>query len=434
MTLGTVHNKPMNSPTSLMDRRSKTLGPYSPTFYDRPLHIVQAEGVWMKDINGIKYLDAYNNVPHVGHANPRVVEAITAQASTLNIHTRYLNDRVVDYAEKLLSTFAERLDRIFFANSGSEANELALRIARQRSGAQGVIVTDFSYHGTTMALAEMTTGLDVNEPLGKHVRAISIPDLDSAGISEAEALAATLAQMDRHIESLQSAGHGIAAMLFDPLFSTEGLLRIPAGLVEGLASRIHAAGGLVIADEVQSGFGRTGERMWGHELYAFEPDLVTLGKPMGNGHPLAAVVTTADLLDFFGSSNMFFNTFAGNPVSSAAGEAVLQEIEDRQLLASAESLGRRVRSDLEGMMAEHTFIRAVKGCGLYFGIDLARDGQPAPDLAKAVVEEMLDRKVLISRIGKHNNVLKIRPPLVFDSKNVDQLMEEMGKTLASLKI
>ena len=422
----------MTSTADLIERRNRTIGPYSPLFYDEPLQFVSARGVWLREANGDRYLDGYNNVPHVGHANERVVRALAEQAATLNIHTRYLNERVVDYSERLLATFAPHLDRVFYGNSGSEANELALRIARQLTGSTGVIVSDYSYHGTTITLAELTTGLRTREPLGPHVRTLRIPDLDRDPRPEAEVLAETLAELDAAIASLQEAGFGVSASLFDPLFSTEGMPRIPAGLVEGIVSRVRAAGGLVIADEVQSGFGRTGSHMWGHEFAGMDPDLVTLGKPMGNGHPMSAVVTTEAIQREFGSRNEFFNTFAGNPVSAAVGEAVLLEMADHDLMGRAAILGAEARTRLDALAERHGFVRAAKGTGMFLGLDFAVDGAPAPALAKRVVEAMKARKVLISRIGRDESVLKVRPPLAFGREELPILLDALDDSLAEL--
>ncbi|WP_053352011.1 aspartate aminotransferase family protein [Leucobacter musarum] len=422
----------MLSTTALLERRSRTLGPYSPLFYAEPLHFVSASGVWMTEASGERYLDGYNNVPHVGHANARVVRALTEQAATLNVHTRYLNGRVIDYAERLLSTFAPQLDRVFFGNSGSEANELALRIARQLSGSQGVIVSDYSYHGTTITLAELTTGLRTREPLGAHVRAIRIPDLDHDARPESEVLADALASVDAAIASLDEAGFGVSACLFDPLFSTEGMPRVPRGLLSGIADRVRAAGGFVIADEVQSGFGRTGTHMWGHEYAGLVPDLVTMGKPMGNGHPMSGVVTSEAVLDAFGSRNEFFNTFAGNPVSAAVGEAVLLEMDDRRLREQAHDLGRIARARFDVFAEQYSCVRSAKGAGMFLGLEFAVDGAPAPELAARVVEAMKAKRVLISRIGRDESVLKVRPPLAFGAAELPVLLDALEESLAEV--
>ena len=419
---------------ALMARRQATLGSHSPTFYDKPLHVVSGQGVWLRGADGVDYLDAYNNVPHVGHCNPVVVQAIAEQARRLNVHTRYLHEPVVEYAEALLATFDPRLDKVLFTNSGSESNELALRIARQHTGNMGVVVTDFSYHGNTVQLAELTTGLTVKEPLGPHVRAVRVPDLEGDPRSPEGVLAEAVDEVAAAIAALKTSGHGLAALLFDPLFSTEGLLRPPPGYVEAVVDLVHAAGGLVIADEVQSGLGRPGSCFWGHELYDIAPDLVTMGKPLGNGHPLGGVVTTTDLLDEFGSANLYFNTFAGNPVSAAAGKAVLHEMADRELQRNALLVGCHARELLEKLVEQRPHIKAVRGTGLFFGLEFVDlHGGPGSAQAKRVVEDMRRRGVLISRIGPHGNVLKIRPPMVFETAHVDLLVERLEASLDDLE-
>jgi 4-aminobutyrate aminotransferase-like enzyme len=424
---------------TLRDRRDLTIGPYSPLFYDAPLEFASASGVWLTTTGGERYLDAYNNVPQVGHAHPRVVEALREQASRLNIHTRYLNDRVVEYAERLLATFDPALDRVMFTNSGSESNDLALRIAAQHSAGDGILISDFSYHGHTQALAVLTTGLTTQEGIGSHVRPIRIPDLDGddRGRDPDEVLAASLNEVDAAVASLQEAGHGVSAWLFDSLFSTEGLNRVPDGYVAGVATRVRAAGGLVIADEVQAGFGRTGDEMWGYRAHGIVPDLVTLGKPMGNGHPLGAVVLPSALLDEFGPRNMYFNTFGGNPVSAAVGLAVLDVLRDEQLLPGAAATGARVREQLALLAVAHPFIGVPKGAGLFNGFavyDRERSPESLPDArrTKQLVEAVKAQHVLISRIGRHDNVLKMRPPLPFGEAEADILIDALDLALGRL--
>ena len=423
-----------NSPT-LLERRKATLGSHSPLFYDTPLELVSGKGVWLRAANGKRYLDAYNNVPHVGHAHPAVANAVSQQMRKLALNTRYLNDRVVDYAEALLATLHPTLDRVSFGNSGSEANELAIRLARFKSGNTGLIMSDYSYHGTTLTLAQATTGLSTSEPMGKNVRTIRIPDatgLDAA--ATAELLATSLTEVDAVIASLQQAGFGVAAVLFDPLFSTEGLVKVPAGYIDGLVQRVRAAGGLYIADEVQSGFGRVGRRMWGHELFDTVPDIVTMGKPMGNGHPLGATVMNSELLEAFGAENMFFNTFAGNPVSSAAGHAVLKVMEDEQLMPRAAANGALLKRELSEAVAGNARIDEVRGDGLFAGMRFTdpETGEADPVTAKRVVEAMYRDGVLISRIGRHDEVLKIRPPLAFQASDAEILVTKLGRIIAAL--
>jgi 4-aminobutyrate aminotransferase-like enzyme len=424
-------NTTSSSPgTTLLARRRATLGPHSPVFYDDPLELVSGAGVWLRGADGVDYLDAYNNVPHVGHCNPAVTQAIAEQAGRLNINTRYLVEPVVDYAEALLSTFRPPLERVLFTNSGSESNDLALRIARQRTGHTGILVSDFSYHGNSSSLAHATTGLLVREPLGDHVRALRIPDLHDDLRPQSVVLAEALEQAAEAVRSLQAAGFGVSALLFDPLFSTEGLPGVPDGYVGALAAIVRRAGGLLIADEVQSGFGRSGSHFWGHQRYDIEPELVTLGKPMGNGHPLGGVVTTAELLDEFGSANNYFNTFAGNPVSAAAGMAVLRELEERGLQVSAHGMGVRAHELLAEAAGGWSGVKTIRGNGLFFGLEFVdQDGRPDGATAKWVVEDMRRRGVLISRIGRHGNMLKIRPPMVFENDHLDLLVHRLDASL-----
>lgn len=423
------------SSEDLLRRRRHTLGRHSPLFYDTPLELVSARGVWAKAADGTRYLDAYNNVPHVGHAHPAVANAVSKQMRKLALHTRYLNSRVVEYAEALLATFAPALDRVAFSNSGSEANELAIRVARLHTGSTGLLVSDHSYHGTTLALAQVTTALTVSEPLGDHVRALRIPDatgLDAT--AEARLLEESLGAVDEAIASLEEAGHGVAAVLIDSLFSTEGLVHTPAGYVDGLVDRVRSAGGLYISDEVQSGFGRTGVATWGYELFARVPDLVTMGKPMGNGHPLAATVLRADLLEEFGTANMYFNTFGGNPVSAAAGHAVLDVMAEEKLQERAAEVGTHIRGRLTEELAGNPRVESIRGTGLFVGVSFIdpEAGTSSGPTAKRVVEDMKSRRVLISRVGREDQVLKIRPPLAFERHHADILLDKLLASIDSL--
>lgn len=426
---------PNDAPRTLLERRRNTLGTHTPLFYDTPLEVVSGKGVWLRSATGKRYLDAYNNVPHVGHAHPAVANAVSKQMRKVALNTRYLNDRVVDYAEALLATFDPSLDRVSFGNSGSEANELAIRMARFKSGNTGLIFSDHSYHGTTLTLAQATTGLATSEPFGDNVRTIRIPD--ATGLSEtatAQLLTQSLKEVDAVIESLQQAGFGVAAVLLDPLFSTEGLVKVPAGYIEGVVQRVRSAGGLYIADEVQSGFGRIGRLMWGHELFDAVPDIVTMGKPMGNGHPLGGTVMGAELLESFGAQNMFFNTFAGNPVSSAAGHAVLQVMHDEALMPRAAANGALMKRELSRELAGNPRIDEVRGDGLFAGMRFTdpETGAADPATAKRVVEAMYQHGVLISRIGRNDEVLKIRPPLAFQQSDAELLVTKLSRIICGL--
>ncbi|WP_247255055.1 aspartate aminotransferase family protein [Pseudomonas moorei] len=422
---------------TLLQRRHRVLGSASPLFYDKPLHLVRGEGVWLFDVDGRRYLDVYNNVPCVGHCNPRVVEAMHRQASTLNIHTRYLDEHVVRYAERLTATFAEPLDTAMFTCTGSEANELALRLARFASGGTGLIVSDYNYHGNSASLAEVTTALPSPEPFASHARAVPIPCLyhAPAGTTESQLAEQYAANIAAAIASMQARGIRPAALLIDTLFANEGLPRVPASFVNKAAALIRAAGGLFIADEVQSGFGRTGDHLWGHQAHGVVPDIVTLGKPMGNGYPLAGLITRKALVESFGRSAMYFNTFGGSPVAAAVGMAVLDEIEHLQLLHNAQSVGAYVQQRLHALAARHSIIGDVRGKGLFFAMELVRDHaskEPAGLEARKVVNDMRDNGVLISKIGAGDNILKLRPPLVFNCEHADLFVDILDHALSAI--
>lgn len=419
----------------LLQRRQLTLGRHSPLFYDAPLELISAHGVWVKSADGTRYLDAYNNVPHVGHAHPAVANAVSKQMRTLALHTRYLNARVVEYAEALLAQFDPELDRVAFSNSGSEANELAIRVARLHTGSTGLLVSDHSYHGTTLALARATTALTVSEPFGDNVRGLRIPDATGLSPSaQARILEHSLREADEAIASLEEAGHGVAAVIIDSLFSTEGLVRTPAGYIEGLVERVRRSGGLYVSDEVQSGFGRTGSTQWGYEMFAPVPDLVTLGKPMGNGHPLGGTVLRAGLLEEFGAENMYFNTFGGNPVSAAAGHAVLDIMAAEKLQERADEVGAHIRARLTEDLASNPYVESIRGTGLYIGLRFIdpETGEASGPTAKRIVEDMKTRRVLISRSGREDEMLKIRPPLAFELQHAEILLEKLSSSIDTL--
>jgi 4-aminobutyrate aminotransferase-like enzyme len=420
--------------TSLLERRYRTLGQHSPLFYDKPLQIVRGEGVWLYAADGTRYLDAYNNVPHVGHCHPRVAEAIAKQARTLNTHTRYLDETIVNYAERLLATFQPSLNRIFFTCTGSESNELALRIARECTGHMGVISSGFAYHGNTAAVAQISSLFTPPAKQGPFVRSVPVPDpyRDRNGRSDEDLADAYVKDLQRAIDDFERNGIKLAAVLFCTAFSSEGLPELPRGYLTKAAQVARAAGGLFIADEVQAGFGRFGSHMWGHDLHQAVPDIVTMGKPMGNGHPLAGVVTTADLQERFASENMYFNTFGGNEVSAAAGTAVLDVLRDERLLENAQRVGDYVLTGMRALQNKYALIGDVRGHGMFFAMELVSDRKtrkPAEAPTKAIVNAMRDRGVLISRIGPHDNILKIRPPMVFTTENADVLLTTLDAVL-----
>ncbi|MUL83541.1 MULTISPECIES: aspartate aminotransferase family protein [unclassified Mycolicibacterium] len=419
----------------LLKRRFDVLGRNTPLFYDEPVHLVRGEGVWVEDAAGRRYLDAYNNVPHVGHSHPHVVDAIARQSATLNLHTRYLHEMVIEYAERLTATFAKPLDTAMFTCSGTEANELALRMARFATGNSGVIVSDFSYHGNSATLAALTTAFPVVEQFPSWARTVVVPDptRDRHGASDRELADRFAAHVADAVRSLTSEGYGVAAILIDTFFANEGLPDPVDGFVAKAVDIVREAGGLFICDEVQAGFARTGDAMWGHQLSGVIPDIVTLGKPMGNGYPLAGAVSSNDLMSDFQSASTYFNTFGGNPVAAAAGMAVLDVLEHQQLRENAREVGQYVRTGLNRLRDKHSVIGGVRGRGLFFGIELIDDtGAPAADVTKRLVNMMRDRGVLLSRIGRYDNVLKMRPPLVFDTTNADLLLSVLDDALSAL--
>jgi 4-aminobutyrate aminotransferase-like enzyme len=421
----------------LLARRYKFLGKHSPLFYDQPLQIVRGEGVWVWDASGKRYLDVYNNVPHVGHCHPRVVEALTSQASTLNTHTRYLHENIVNYAERLTAKFDDSLSTAMFVCTGSEANEQALRMARQHTGKQGIIVTDCSYHGNTEAVSELGTAFMPEAATTKRVKGVPIPDSYRGieGVAAEDLADAYADSVKAAIDAFEEEGVGFAGMLICPDLANEGLVNLPPGYLEKAVGHVRAAGGLFIADEVQGGFGRTGNQWWSHQAENVVPDIVTLGKPMGNGHPLAAVIARADLIDQFGEWGMYFNTFGGNPVSCAVGLAVLDVLEQEQLLDNAVQVGGFVAAGLREMQSRYDIIGDVRDKGMFFAMELVQDRDskaPETDASGRFINMMCERGVLISRIGKHDNILKLRPPMPFAKDNALQLLETLDECFAAL--
>ncbi len=418
---------------ALIERRQRLLGPAYRLFYANPVHVVRGEGVWLYDPDGNAYLDVYNNVASVGHCHPHVVEALAKQAATLNTHTRYINDVILDYAEKLLGYFPPELSHVMFTCTGSEANDLAYRVARSYTGGTGFIVTQLAYHGVTVAISEMSPSLGSGITLGTNVRTVPAPDLYHAnGQDVGEAFAAAVRAA---IADMREAGIKPAALLVDTIFSSDGVFSDPPGFLKPAVEAIREAGGLFIADEVQPGFGRTGEGMWGFQRHGILPDMVTMGKPMGNGHPIAGMVAKPEILQAFGERTRYFNTFGGNPVSCAVGRAVLEVIEGENIIANARETGAYLRDGLRGLAKRFEPIGDVRGAGLFVGLELVKDRQSkAPDgeLTAKLVNGLRERRVLISAAGPHANVLKIRPPLVFRREHADRFLEAIEATLAEI--
>ena len=417
---------------ALIERRQALLGPAYRLFYAEPVHVVRGEGVWLFDPAGERYLDVYNNVACVGHCHPHVVAAMARQAGVLNTHTRYVNETILDYADKLLGYFPPELSQVMFTCTGSEANDLAIRVARSVTGGTGVIVTSLAYHGVTIATAEMSPSLGAGSTLGEHVRTIPAPDRYRNGPAVGEAMAAAVREA---VASMRAAGIKPAALLVDTIFSSDGVFADPPGFLLPAAEAIRAEGGLFIADEVQPGFARTGEAMWGFMRHGVVPDLVTLGKPMGNGYPVAAMVARPGWLAEFGARTRYFNTFGGNPVACATARAVLEVIEDEALMANALAVGRLLQDGLRALAGRYEAIGDVRGAGLFVGVELVRDrGARTPDGAftAQVVNALRQRRILISASGPYANVLKVRPPLVFRPKHAEQFLDGLEAVLREL--
>lgn len=420
----------------LLQARRKLLGPNVSTFYDEPVHFVKGEGVWLWDADGRKYLDCYNNVPHVGHCNPRVVEAIHRQAQTLNTHTRYLHEGILDYVEKLTGTMAPSLNTAILTCTGSEANDIALRMAEAVTGKRGIVATDATYHGNTSLVSQLSQSNipSVGYGLGQYVRFAEAPDSYRQPDPDGRLFASAV---QRQIEVLEADGIGFGALIVCPYFLNEGFPDNPDGWLQPTAELVQKAGGVLICDEVQSGFGRTGTHFWAHEKMGIVPDIVTLGKPMANGHPVGGVVAYADIVGAFRKGYRYFNTFGGNPVSCAAAMAVLEELEQADLVTNAKTVGAHARARLTTLKQKHEVIGDVRGSGLIFGAEMVLDRQskePASEFTDRVINEMRHRGVIHSKLGRHKNTLKIRPPMPFSIENCDLLFDTLDDVLSKVPL
>jgi 4-aminobutyrate aminotransferase-like enzyme/Ser/Thr protein kinase RdoA (MazF antagonist) len=410
--------KPTVSTEALAARRRDVLGPaLTDLSYRHPVHVVRAEGVWLFDAGGRRLLDAYNNVPVVGHCHPRVTEAVVRQTRAVNTHARYLYEPLIELADRLAASMpsGSGLDTVMLVNSGSEANDVAWRMAAAASGHAGAIVTEHAYHGLTATVADFSPEEWAEGFQPPQVEKIAPP---GAGGSVEEEVA-------RATERLAARGPGLAATYLDCGFTSDGILTPAPEDVPAIARQTRDAGGLLVADEVQAGHGRSGEHLWAFTRYGITPDLVTLGKPMGNGYPVAAVIARREIVERFAATTRLFSTFGGNPVAARAALAVLDVIEDERLIDNAALVGTRLRDSLEALRASYPAIAAVRGCGLLVGVEL-----PDAELAEEVVDRMRDDGVLIGRTGRCANVLKIRPPLVFAGEHADLVVDALADALA----
>ena len=415
----------------LLERRRRAL-PRSPLFYEHPVHLVRGEGVWLFDPDDRRYLDCYNNVPVAGHAHPRVVQAVVQQQRLLATHSRYLHEAVVELAERLQATLPPGLGAVMVVNSGSEANDLAWRIARAATGRAGAVVTACAYHGLTEATHALSPEEWAKGEQPAHVAIIPAPDgyrgryrREEDGWEQRYA-----AHVDDAARALGD--RGLAAIYLDPAFTADGILSPPAAYLRDAARRAQALGGLVVADEVQAGHGRSGTNLWSFQASGIVPDMVVMGKPMGNGFPVAALVARSELVAAIPQETELFSTFGGNPVACAAALAVLAVIEEQGLIANAANVGSYLRQGLLTLAERHPVVGDVRGEGLLLGAELVDEaGAPAAGHARKVTEAMRQRGILLSATGPAGNVLKIRPPLVFQHEHADLLLQALDEALTS---
>jgi 4-aminobutyrate aminotransferase-like enzyme/Ser/Thr protein kinase RdoA (MazF antagonist) len=416
--------------SALIDRRHHVLGAAVESLsYSEPIHMASAEGTWMTDAHGRRYLDAYNNVPCVGHSHPRVVSAIARQSRVLNTNMRYLHSSAIELAERLVATCPPALDTVFFVNSGSEANDLAWRLATHATGNTAGVCTAFAYHGISHAIAPLSPETLPGGGRDQHVERWQPTDTYRGLHTDPSSFADALSR-------LRDRGLAPAAAILDGVLQSDGVYDLEPAYVQALVQMTHAAGGLWIADEVQGGHGRTGDAMWSFERFGIEPDFVTLGKPMGNGHPVAAVITRHELAERFADETVFFSTFGGNQVSVAAAHAVLDVLRDERVLPRVQVAGEALRSALRLATADDERVGDVRGMGLANAIEIVTDRTsttPDESTAAAIKDGLRQRGVLVGTTGPHRNVLKVRPPLAFTEREVPVLVDALRATLADLE-
>ena len=422
----------MGDITELHGRRNKILGAGSPLFYSKPLHLVRGEGVSLFDAEGRRYTDMYNNVASVGHCHPHVVEAISRQVATLNVHSRYLHEGIVEYAERLMGRHHDGIECAILTCSGTEANEVALLMARQATNGRGIICTNAAYHGNSAAVRALTRLSTEVVSKTADVRAVSFPD--TYRFVGDDPCSYYLEELDQTIQSFRRDNVPFAGMLVCSIFANEGLPNVPKEYLSKAAEIVHAAGGLLICDEVQSGLCRTG-KWWGYQDMGVLPDIVTMGKPIGAGVPLAGVAASGELVEKFRSETRYFNTFAASPLQAAAGNAVLDVIENEGIQNSVLAVGEKLLWDLQEIQPQFEQMGDVRGVGLFIGIEWVLDRttkEPDVEGAMKMVEALKEKGFLISHAGAHRNMLKIRPPLVFQHTDSAAFLEAFNETLREL--
>ncbi len=420
---------------TILAERRRRIGPSLSLSYREPLLIVKGRGQYLFDDQGRRYLDCVNNVCHVGHCHPRVVEAAARQMANLNTNTRYLHPNIVEYANRLTDTLPDPLEVCFFVNSGSEANDLALRLARTHTRSRDMIVVDHAYHGHTGDLIEISPyKFDGKGGAGapSHTHKVPIPDRYRGKFRDRDGDLGALYAAEVTEAAERTRELGLAGFIAESIVSCGGQVVLPDGYLRASFEGVRRAGGVCISDEVQVGFGRVGSNFWGFQMQGVVPDVVTAGKPIGNGHPLAAVITTREIADSFCNGMEYFNTFGGNPVSCAVGLAVLRVIEEEELQQHAAEVGTSFLNGLRELMKRHPLVGDVRGRGLFIGVELVIDRdsrEPAGSAATAIVEEMKQRGILLSTDGPFHNVIKIKPPLVFSRDDGDRVVETLDEVL-----
>ena len=416
----------------LVEKRLATLGPTTMLFYRQPLEIVRGEGMWLFDSQGRRYLDAYNNVQVLGHCHPAVVEAVSRQLGQLNIHTRYLDDAIHHYAEQLLASLPVADGRLVLTCTGSEANDLALRLARQWTGRQGVIVSAAAYHGNTERVTEVSPSSYKTGQPPPWVETISLEPLNDPHTDARQWLQQ---ETQRALCALARRGYDCAALLIDSIFSSDGIYADPPGFLQPAVELVRAAGGVLIADEVQPGFGRTGEALWGFVRHDLQPEIVTFGKPMGNGFPVAGLVAQQPMLARLAQQQGYFNTFGGSSAAIAAAQAVWDTLEKEQLQRNAAHTGAYFKQQLQQRQQRWPVISQVRGSGLFIGVDLSRADQqtePDPQLTGRLINALREQGVLIGAAGRHGATLKIRPPLCFNQQHADLFLSHFDTVMSEL--
>jgi 4-aminobutyrate aminotransferase-like enzyme len=413
------------------NKRSQFMGD-SPLFYKEPINLESGEGVWLYDKSGKKYLDVYNNVPVAGHCHPRIIASLTDQASKLNVHSRYVSDVVVDYSEKLISLHSDNLTKLQMACSGTEAVEIAIKMARIHTGGEGIICSNATYHGNSHETFRMTIG-----PFEPEFRRVTYPEFYrpiEEGLSEQDLCELYVKEVEKQIKDFKQDGIKFAGLIFCSIFANEGLPDFPKDYLTKVAKLVRDSGGVVILDEVQAGFGRTGT-WWGYELSNVSPDIAVMGKPMGSGLPVSGVVATEEITNSFHKKAFYFNTTAATPLQAAVGGTVIDIIQEEGLIENASRIGSYLKSELEKIKDNFDFLGDIRGPGLFIGLDIVdnkEDKNPDKDKAVELVEMLKTKGILISNAGQYRNVLKLRPPLVFDSSHADLVLEGLGASFKEI--